>query len=49
MYSGILTVAAYVAACICNEGATSLLQFLQFMCIIATPNAHRYICVLYKG
>lgn len=44
MHSGtkIVQIAACVATCIYNEGASSLLQIMQAMNIAAGPNAHQY-------
>jgi len=45
--SGSITVelAAYIAACVFNEGSITLLQMLQSMGVSSGPNAHQYVTI----
>lgn len=45
MHSGAITVeiAAYIAACMFNDGVTSLLRIMSIMGISLGPNAHQYV------
>ncbi|EZA54573.1 hypothetical protein X777_05694 [Ooceraea biroi] len=44
MHSGVIIVeiAAYIAACIFNNGMTSILQIMSIVGISLGPNAHQY-------